>query len=199
MSRRPVWILVLALLATLLPARAEAASRYVFPIKGCAVTYGQGHHDYEAADILTGLGCLFVAPIAGRVDEVGYTDTWNGRTSLGPARGGLFVSIVGDDGVRYYGSHLSSVGTGIRRGVRVLAGQGLGRVGTSGSARGTSPHLHFGISWPTAPGVWWVRRGMVQPYPYLQSWRAGGGRSPSAVVFALRSKLGTTPRCRAAC
>ena len=199
MSRRPVWILALVLLATLLPARAEATSRYVFPIKGCAVTYGQAHHDYEAADMLTGLGCLFVAPIAGRVDEVGSTDTWSGRTSLGAARGGLFVSIVGDDGVRYYGSHLSSVGTGIRRGVRVLAGQGLGRVGTTGSARGTSPHLHFGVSWPTAPGVWWVRRGMLAPYPYLQSWRAGGGRSPSAVVFALRSKLGTTPRCRAAC
>jgi len=95
-----MWILAIALLASLLPARADAAPRYVFPIKGCAVSYGQGHHDYEAADILTGRGCLFVAPVAGRVDEVGLTDTWNGRTNLGAARGGLFVSIVGDDGVR---------------------------------------------------------------------------------------------------
>jgi murein DD-endopeptidase MepM/ murein hydrolase activator NlpD len=38
------------------------------------------------------------------------------------------------------------------------AGQLLGRVGNSGDARLVAPHLHFGISWETPKGVWWVRR-----------------------------------------
>jgi murein DD-endopeptidase MepM/ murein hydrolase activator NlpD len=198
-----VWILVAGLLVGVLPVAvapsASAAPRYRFPIAGCKVNYGHVHHDYPATDIFAARGCLFVAPVAGRVDEVSYVDTWNSRTDLGAARGGLSVSIVGDDGVRYYGSHLSSVGAGIRRGVRVLAGQGLGRVGNTGSARGVATHLHFGISWPTAQGIWWVRRGMVYPWPYLDSWRAGGARSPSAAVLALHRQLGTVPRCRAAC
>jgi murein DD-endopeptidase MepM/ murein hydrolase activator NlpD len=198
-----MWILVAGLLGGVLPVAvapsASAAPRYRFPIAGCKVSYGHVHHDYPATDIFAARGCLFVAPVAGRVDEVSYVNTWNSRTDLGAARGGLSVSIVGDDGVRYYGSHLSNVGAGIRRGVRVLAGQGLGRVGNTGSARGIATHLHFGISWPTGLGVWWVRRGMVYPWPYLDSWRAGGARSPSAAVLALHRQVGTVPRCRAGC
>ena len=190
----------LVLLAAALPAPAQAATRrYVFPIAGCRVSYAHSHHDYPATDIMAARGCLFVAPVAGRVDEVKYVDLWNSRTNLGSTRGGLSVSIVGDDGVRYYGSHLSSVETGIKRGVRVLPGQGLGRVGNTGSARGTATHVHFGVSWPTAQGIWWVRRGELYPWPYLDSWLAGGQRSPAAVVAALHARVGTVPRCRAAC
>jgi murein DD-endopeptidase MepM/ murein hydrolase activator NlpD len=199
-----VWILALSMIAAVLPAAltpaaAQAASRYRFPIVGCKVSYGHFHHDYPATDIFAARGCLFVAPVAGRVDEVSYADSWNSRTDLGATRGGLSVSIVGDDGVRYYGSHLTGVGAGIKRGVRVLAGQGLGRVGNTGSARGTATHLHFGVSWPTGQGIWWVRRGELYPWPYLDSWRAGGGRSPSAAVLALHRQLGTVPRCTAYC
>ena len=199
-----MWILVAALLGGVLPVAvappASAAPRYRFPIAGCKVSYGHAHHDYPATDIFAARGCLFVAPVAGRVDEVSYVDTWNSRTDLGAARGGLSVSIVGDDGVRYYGSHLSSVGAGIRRGVRVLAGQGLGRVGNTGSARGIATHLHFGVSWPTRAGIWWVRRGEVYPWPYLDSWRAGGDRSPAAEVRAARARAGSdVPPCRSYC
>ena len=86
--------------------------------------------------------------------------------------------MVGVDGVRSYGSHLEVVAAGIAPGARVRAGRLLGRVGNSGSARGTGVHLHFGVSWPTRPGVGWVRRGMVSPWRYLDSWRAGGSLSP---------------------
>ena len=114
---------------------------------------------YPAADMFTGRGCAFVAPVAGRVDEVTRTDPWRPASDRGADRGGRSVSLVGVDGVRYYGSHLEAVAPGIAPGVTVRAGRLLGRIGNSGSASITPVHLHFGISWPTRPGIWWVRRG----------------------------------------
>jgi len=172
---------------------------YVFPVAGCTATYGRAHHDYPATDIFARAGCAYVSPVTGRVDEVSYRDDWNATTNRGAQRGGLFVSVVGVDGVRYYGSHLKRVAPGIRPGVRVEAGTRLGDLGTSGSARGTAPHLHFGISWPTRAGVWWVRRGEVHPWPYLDSWRAGGNKSPGAEVRGQRYREGTVPPCPAYC
>ena len=174
--------------------------RYRFPVDGCRARYGGSHHDYPAADMFTGRGCGFVAPVAGRVDEVSRSDVWDQASDRGADRGGRSVSLVGVDGVRYYGSHLEAVAPGIEPGVRVRAGQLLGRIGNSGSARVTAVHLHFAISWPTRPGIWWVRRGMVQPAPYLDSWRAGGNLSPLRAVRAARVEAGReVPACQARC
>jgi murein DD-endopeptidase MepM/ murein hydrolase activator NlpD len=133
------------------------------------------------------------------VDEVNYADHWSPSSNRGADRGGLSVSIVGTDGVRYYGSHLTDIAAGISPGVRVVAGTLLGHVGNTGSARGIATHLHFGLSWPTRPGMWWVRRGTVYPWPYLDSWRAGGQRSPAAAVAAEHERQGDEPPCRAGC
>jgi murein DD-endopeptidase MepM/ murein hydrolase activator NlpD len=175
-----------------------AHGKYVFPVR-CSVTYAHSHHDYPATDIMAARGCSVVAATNGQVDEVSYHDTWSSKSDDGATRGGLSVSIVGDDGVRYYGSHLESIADGIAPGVRVKAGQLLGRVGNTGSARGGPTHLHFGLSWPTANDIWWVRRGMVYPWPYLDSWRAGGQKSPVAAVAALHAKDGDVPPCRVDC
>jgi peptidoglycan LD-endopeptidase LytH len=178
---------------------APAPVRYRYPVAGCRASYGQ-HSGYPAADMFTGRGCAFVAPVAGRVDEVTRTDTWRQASDRGADRGGRSVSLVGVDGVRYYGSHLEAVAPGIAPGARVRAGQPLGRIGNSGSARITPVHLHFGISWPTRPGIWWVRRGMVPPQRYLDSWRDGGNLSPVRAVRAARKAAGgEVPECRARC
>jgi murein DD-endopeptidase MepM/ murein hydrolase activator NlpD len=131
------------------------------------------------------------------VDEVSTVDRWDPGTNRGADRGGLSFSVVGTDGVRYYGSHLSTLV--VRPGQRVTAGQQVGTVGSTGSARGTSPHLHLGISWPTRHGVWWVRRGEVAPWRYLDSWRTGGSRSPAAAVEAAHRRLGDVPPCPGYC
>lgn len=178
---------------------ARPAARYVFPIRGCRTSYARVHHDYPATDIWAARGCAFVSPVAGVVDEVSYVDRWSAATNRGADRGGLSVSVVGADGVRYYGSHLSSIAAGIRPGVHVAAGRLLGRVGDSGDARAVGSHLHFGISWPTAHGIWWVRRGEVFPWSYLDSWRGGGQRSPVAAVRSREAALGRTPACSADC
>lgn len=164
---------------------AAAEPLRVFPIEAsanCLVKFARFHHDYPATDIVTKKGCAFLAPIDGIVDEVSRKDRWSGKTNRGADRGGLFVSIIGVDGVRYYGSHLLEVADGIDVGASVTAGQVLGKVGTSGSARGTAPHLHFGLSWPTEKGDWKIRRGVLLPYKYLKSWQKGGNLSPVAAI-----------------
>lgn len=152
---------------------------YYFPVQPTnAASYDKWHHDYPAADILAPGGTLFVAVTSGVVDFVRYQDTWVPRIDDPDTRGGLAISIIGDDGIRYYGSHLSYIAPEIYQGARVFAGQLLGRIGTSGNARGTSPHLHFGISHPTYPEDWEVRRGEVAPYPYLEAWLNGDLLTP---------------------
>ena len=175
----------------------RAASRYAFPVRGCSVSYGRSHHDYPATDIFAAKGCAVVSPVTGTVDEVSTVDRWSSSTNLGADRGGLSFSVVGVDGVRYYGSHLSAVL--VRPGQHVTAGQLVGRVGNTGSARGIATHLHFGLSWPTRHGIWWVRRGEVYPWRYLDSWRAGGSRSPAAAVAAEHARQGDVPPCRVDC
>lgn len=155
-----------------------AAAGYVFPVQGARVDYGRTHHDYPASDIFCPIGSQFVAPIGGVVDYTSTEDIWDPATDNPADRGGISVAIVGDDGVRYYGSHLSKVADGIAPGVRVETGQLLGLTGKSGNARFTDAHLHFGISRPTTPDDWQVRRGQVQPYPYLRAWQQGKPLKP---------------------
>lgn len=169
---------------------ATAAPIYTFPIAGCSVKYGKYHHDYPATDIDAKKGCAFVAPIAGVIDEVNTEDKWSGKTNKGADRGGLSISIIGDDGTRYYGSHLSKIEANIVPGYKVVTGEKLGEIGTSGSAKGTKPHLHFGISYPTDKGVWWIRRGVglekgkTSPWKYLQAWQVGKDLKPKVVIPA---------------
>jgi len=179
---------------------ANAAPTYLFPVEAnCAVVYTQAHHDYPANDIVLKnkkAMCKFIAPIDGVVDEVNRVDVWKKPPNLGIDRGGLYVSIIGSDGVRYYGSHLrkGSIPAEIVPGLSVTAGTTLGLVGATGSARGTAPHLHFGISWPT-PGqanVWWVRRGSLKPYEYLKAWQAGTDLAPAAKLAKVKY-FGTIP------
>lgn len=187
--------IAIAIAFVLLPITpASASPNYAFPISGCAVKYAHSHHNYPATDILTKTGCKFVATTSGIVDEVNRVDRYSWKINSGANRGGLFVSIIGNDGVRYYGSHLSKVEKGIQPGVHVSAGQILGYVGTSGDARGTASHVHYGISWPTPANIWWVRRGEIYPWRYLDAWKAGRDVSPAKAVLALKAKVGTVPK-----
>ena len=167
---------------------AMAAPIYTFPVAGCTVTYSKYHHDYPASDIFAKKGCAFVSPVAGVVDEVNTVDKWSGKTNLGADRGGLSISILGDDGLRYYGSHLSKIEPNIVPGYKVATGEKLGEIGSTGSARGTKAHLHFGISYPTEKGIWWVRRGVglekgkTSPWKYLQAWQVGKDLKPKLTV-----------------
>jgi murein DD-endopeptidase MepM/ murein hydrolase activator NlpD len=167
---------------------AGKPGEFVFPVVG-NYTYGHTHHDYPATDIITACGNEVRAVTSGVILEVTRVDTWTAKVNAGATRGGLSVSIKGDDGVRYYGSHFEEINTNIQPGVRVTTGEPLGKVGRTGDA--SACHLHFGIS-PICAGVgdWWNQRGVIWPWPYLDSWRSGGEKSPVAEITAWHAANG---------
>jgi murein DD-endopeptidase MepM/ murein hydrolase activator NlpD len=126
-------------------------------------------------------------PIAG-VPPAALRDTWgaprgNGRTHQGidifapkgtPVRstthglvfrvgenrlGGSVVWIFGPGRQMHYYAHLDRFGD-FEPGDLVTAGDIVGYVGNTGNARGTPPHLHYGIY---TPG-----QGAINPFPLLQ-------------------------------
>lgn len=166
------------------PTATPAGVRYAFPVKASNVDYHPTHGKYPATDIFADCGEPVVATTSGVVLEVSHKDEYVKGEPDGPLNGGLSVSILGDDGVRYYGSHLSRIQSGIAAGMRVKAGQQVGKVGHTGNANGVC-HLHFGISPPCAEkGDWKVRRGVIWPAKFLDSWRKKGDKSPVATVAA---------------
>jgi murein DD-endopeptidase MepM/ murein hydrolase activator NlpD len=163
-----------------------------FPVApGVRADFADAHHDYPATDVFARCGAPARSPVDGVVLEVGRVDRWDPATDRGRQRGGKFVAIHGDDGVRYYLSHFARVRPGLRAGDRVRAGGRIARVGSTGSARGTACHVHVGLS-PVCRGTgeWRVRRGVVSPYPYLRSWQDGGNRSPAAAVARWKTRHG---------
>ncbi|MGC4895164.1 M23 family metallopeptidase [Micromonospora sp. DT31] len=182
------------------PASTGAKVRRVFPVRATDVDYHPTHGGYPGTDVFADCGEPVVAVTDGVVLEVSRVDRFDRRGPRGPNNGGLSVSLLGDDGVRYYGSHLSAVSAGVDAGVRVRAGQQLGKVGRTGNANNVC-HLHFGLS-PQCTGKndWWIRRGVVWPAPYLTSWRKGGNRSPVTEVSAWQRAHGcpTSPGSAAA-
>ena len=163
------------------PTPTEAGPEYVFPVQPVIKTiYSPGHEGFPATDIYAPVGTDFVAVTSGVIDEVQRRDLYNpaGGNTDPNWRNGIYIAYIGDDGVRYFGSHLSMIAPGLRAGTRVEAGQLLGRIGTTGKPRPGKPYVHFGISHPTFPGDWEVRRGEVDPYPYLRAWEKGRDRVP---------------------
>ncbi|MFY1689223.1 M23 family metallopeptidase [Plantactinospora sp. WMMB782] len=164
--------------------------RYVFPVQTGNVAYHPTHSAYPATDIFANCGSPVVAVTSGRVLEVSRVDRYSKSGPQGPDNGGKSVSLLGDDGVRYYGSHLTNVTGGIEAGVRVRAGQQVGTVGKTGNANNVC-HLHFGISPPCQKTAdWWIRRGVVWPASFLDAWRKKRNTSPAAKVRDWRADNG---------
>ncbi|MEY2401145.1 MAG: peptidoglycan LD-endopeptidase LytH [Ilumatobacteraceae bacterium] len=154
---------------------------YVFPFTGTKVSYGRRHHDYPATDVF-GCGAGVVAPIGGTIEQTRTVDTWVPKTDDPATRGGKYVAMLGDDGVRYYFAHLDSVA--VHPGDVVNPGAPLGVMGQTGNARKSACHTHFGISWPCDKTEWAVRRGKIWPWKYLDAWRDGVQLSPVDEVDA---------------
>jgi murein DD-endopeptidase MepM/ murein hydrolase activator NlpD len=158
--------LSLCLVASI-PQAAEI--HYSFPVQPAdKAAFSAGGHSYPGIDIFGQRGSTFVAPASGVVEDLQKNDEWDKRSSDPDKKGGRWVSLIGDDGFRYYGSHLESVSEKIRVGQRLKAGEVLGYLGNSGNAKGTPTHLHFGISSASTPYSWQTRRGEIAPYFFLQ-------------------------------
>jgi peptidoglycan LD-endopeptidase LytH len=155
--------------------------KYVFPFTDKKVSYAHRHHDYPATDVF-GCGATVVAPVRGKIEETRSVDPWVPKIDDPATRGGKYVSMKGDDGVRYYFAHLASVD--VQAGDLVEAGDRLGIMGQTGNARKSACHTHFGISWPCSGTEWAVRRGEIWPWKYLDAWKAGQQLSPVVEITA---------------
>ena len=83
--------------------------------------------------------------------------------------GGRQVWMLGPGRQRHYYAHLDAWAEGLAPGDLVRRGDALGGVGDTGNARGTPPHLHYGIY---GPG------GAIDPLPLLRAGAAARSAEP---------------------
>ena len=88
--------------------------------------------------------------------------------------GGITIYERGTDPKwQYYYAHLSAYAPGLAEGQQVKRGQVIGRVGHTGDASPSGPHLHFAIN-EMGPGRRWWQGTPINPYPLLAGKKAGG-------------------------
>lgn len=167
------------------PVGDSSAPRYVFPFSRVPVRYARDHLDYPATDVF---GCYakVLAPTSGTISQVRRKDKWIESVDEPGTRGGLTITLIGDDTVRYYFSHLGRVK--VRLGQRVEAGHWIGVMGSSGNARRTLCHTHVGISRICPAAEELLLQGEVWPWKYLDAWREGRQLSPRKEKNAIVKK-----------
>lgn len=111
---------------------------------GAARSQGRTH---EGIDIFAPRGTPIQSTTQGIVSKVGNNNL-----------GGRVVVVVGPGGAGHYYAHLEDYAD-IAPNDWVEAGDVIGYVGDSGNAKGTPPHLHYGI---------YINGSAVNPYPLIQ-------------------------------
>ena len=106
-----------------------------------------GGRQHRGIDIFAPRGRAIVSSTRGIVVTVGTNQL-----------GGQIVRVLGPGGQWHYYAHLDRFAS-VRAGDVIAPGTVLGYVGTTGNARGTPPHLHYGI--------YRFRGGAINPYPLL--------------------------------
>jgi murein DD-endopeptidase MepM/ murein hydrolase activator NlpD len=136
-----------------------APSKLPIPVEGVSAsqlddTWGaprSGGRRHEGIDIFGRRGTKILSATEGVV------------TAAGDNRlGGHRVSVMGPGGFVHYYAHLERYGD-VKPGQRIHAGHFIGTVGDSGNAKGTPPHLHYGI--------YKLIGGARNPYPLLKTRR----------------------------
>lgn len=107
-----------------------------------------GNRLHEGQDIFAPQGTPVCSATEGYVIRIGENEL-----------GGKTVSVVGAGGRTYYYAHLDDYAPLLATGDYVTPATVLGYVGTTGNARGTPPHLHFGV---------YEQAGAINPLPLLQ-------------------------------
>ena len=178
-----------ALLCSVLFPRVALAQdeppMYVFPFSRVPVTYPKDHLHYPAVDV-DGCYARILAPTAGVISQLHRKDKWTPEDDSPGTRGGLTITLTGDDGVRYFFSHLGRIK--VLKNQRVAAGDWIGVIGSSGNARVTRCHTHFGMSRVCPLAEVYLLQGEIWPQKYLDAWRKGQQLSPRKEIVQLAKK-----------
>ena len=166
-------------------------AKYVFPFAKVAVSYSKDHLHYPAVDV-DGCYARILAPTAGFISQLHRLDKWTPENDSPGTRGGLTITVQGDDGVRYFFSHLGRIK--VLKNQRVAAGDWIGVMGSSGNARVTRCHTHFGMSRVCPLAEVYLLQGEIWPQRYLNAWKNGEQLSPRREIRKLERKdpLGCT-------
>jgi murein DD-endopeptidase MepM/ murein hydrolase activator NlpD len=164
---------------------------YVFPFSRVPVTYPNDHLGYPAVDV-EGCYARILAPTAGFISKIHRLDKWTPENDSPGTRGGLTITVQGDDGIRYFFSHLGRIK--VLKNQRVAAGDWIGVMGSSGNARVTRCHTHFGMSRVCPLAEVYLLQGEIWPQKYLNAWKNGEQLSPRKEIRKLEKNdpLGCT-------
>ena len=180
------WGVCFALLCAIFFPRVALAqdesSMYVFPFSRVPVTYPKDHLHYPAVDV-EGCYARILAPTAGFISQLHRLDKWTPENDSPGTRGGLTITVQGDDGVRYFFSHLGRIK--VLKNQRVAAGDWIGVMGSSGNARVTRCHTHFGMSRVCPLAEVYLLQGEIWPQKYLNAWKQGQQLSPRREIRKL--------------
>ncbi len=163
-----------------------SAPQYVFPFSREEVAYIRDHLNYPATDV-EGCYAKVLAPTSGVITQTRRKDKWVEEINDPGTRGGLTITLVGDDTVRYFFAHLGRVKVII--GQRVEAGDWIGVIGSSGNARITRCHVHLGMSRICPLAEINLLQGELWPWRYLDAWRRGIQLSPRKAKNTLIQKF----------
>lgn len=189
------WGACVAVLCALLFPRVALAQDeppvYVFPFSRVPVHYPKDHVGYPAVDV-EGCYAKVLAPTSGTIVKVHRIDKWTEEEDSPGTRGGLTITLIGDDGVRYFFSHLGRIKVLLNQ--QVAAGDWIGVAGSSGNARVTRCHTHVGMSRVCQLAEVYLLQGEIWPQKYLNAWRKGEQLSPKREINRLVKKdpLGCT-------
>ena len=180
------WGACFALLCALIFPRVALAQdeppMYVFPFSRVPVSYPKDHLNYPAVDV-EGCYARVLAPTAGFISQLHRLDKWTPENDSPGTRGGLTITVQGDDGVRYFFSHLGRIK--VLKNQRVAAGDWIGVMGSSGNARVTRCHTHFGMSRVCPLAEVYLLQGEIWPQKYLNAWRKSQQLSPRKEIRKL--------------
>lgn len=147
-------------------AREPAPKTLAVPVEGVraraiADTWGgarSGGRKHQGVDIFAARGTPIYSTTHGMVIAVNDYGI-----------GGKHVWILGPASERHYYAHLQTWAPGLSRYGIVKPGTLIGTVGDTGNAKGTPPHLHYGI---------YRSGGAYNPWPLLQAGAEPKRRTP---------------------
>ena len=150
----------------------EPPADLVLPVDGIRVeqlipSFGahREHGPHEGIDIAAASG----TPVRAAADGIIVA---NRTTTIG----GVVLWVLGAGRRLYYYAHLQELAPGMYMGRRVHAGEMVGKVGNTGNAAATIPHLHFAI-YLVINDFYPLEYGPMDPYAVLrrEAHRFAGG------------------------